>query len=204
MDSNWIILNQMEKKLLNIHSMSYSQSQSGAYTLILQEAEGRRRLPIVIGGFEAQSIALGIERLQSSRPMTHDLMKNFAIFFGIDIVEVIINKFKDGIFYALLICKQDNKLSEIDSRTSDAVALAIRFNCPIYTYDSILQEAGIVMEDEITIADTTETAETDEDDKFSQYLTKELEKMLQEAIDKEDFERASVLRDEIKKRKAKD
>ncbi|MCK9291090.1 MAG: bifunctional nuclease family protein [Bacteroidales bacterium] len=194
----------MEKKLLNIHSMSYSQSQSGAYTLILQEAEGRRRLPIVIGGFEAQSIALGIERLQSSRPMTHDLMKNFAIFFGIDIVEVIINKFKDGIFYALLICKQDNKLSEIDSRTSDAVALAIRFNCPIYTYDSILQEAGIVMEDEITIADTTETAETDEDDKFSQYLTKELEKMLQEAIDKEDFERASVLRDEIKKRKAKD
>ncbi|MCK9447632.1 MAG: bifunctional nuclease family protein [Bacteroidales bacterium] len=194
----------MEKKLLNIHSMSYSQSQSGAYTLILQEAEGRRRLPIVIGGFEAQSIALGIERLQSSRPMTHDLMKNFAIFFGIDIVEVIINKFKDGIFYALLICKQDNKLSEIDSRTSDAVALAIRFNCPIYTYDSILQEAGIVMEDEITIADPTETAETDEDDKFSQYLTKELEKMLQEAIDKEDFERASVLRDEIKKRKAKD
>lgn len=194
----------MEKKLLNIHSMSYSQSQSGAYTLILQEAEGRRRLPIVIGGFEAQSIALGIERLQSSRPMTHDLMKNFAIFFGIDIVEVIINKFKDGIFYALLICKQDNKLSEIDSRTSDAVALAIRFNCPIYTYDSILLEAGIVMEDEITIADTTETAETDEDDKFSQYLTKELEKMLQEAIDKEDFERASVLRDEIKKRKAKD
>ncbi len=194
----------MEKKLLNIHSMSYSQSQSGAYTLILQEAEGRRRLPIVIGGFEAQSIALGIERLQSSRPMTHDLMKNFAIFFGIDIVEVIINKFKDGIFYALLICKQDNKLSEIDSRTSDAVALAIRFNCPLYTYDSILQEAGIVMEDEITIADPTETAETDEDDKFSQYLTKELEKMLQEAIDKEDFERASVLRDEIKKRKAKD
>ncbi len=196
----------MEKKLLTIVKMQYSHSQSGAFTLILEETEGNRRLPIVIGNFEAQSIALGIERLKPKRPLTHDLMKNFAEFFGIKIIEVIIHKFQDGIFYALLICDQNGTISEIDSRTSDAIALAIRFGCPIYTYESILEEAGIVMQDDVEEDEETEADEQEYEDEgeLTQYMTSELEAMLQTAIEQENFEQASILRDEIQKRKQKE
>lgn len=192
----------MEKKILNIIGMSYSHSQSGAYALILGEANGKRRLPIIIGGFEAQSIALGLEKMQPARPMTHDLMKNFADFFEIKIVEVIINKFKEGVFHASLICSHNGIISEIDARTSDAVALAIRFNCPISTYESILEEAGIITEDDKNEIETDDTIENDDvEDEFAQYLTNELEEQLNEAIEQENFERASLIRDEIKRRK---
>lgn len=193
----------MDKLLLNIIGMTYSHSQSGAYALILGEANGKRRLPIIIGGFEAQSIALGLEKMQPSRPMTHDLLKNFADFFGIEIVEVIINKFKEGVFHALLVCSQNGIVSEIDARTSDAVAMAIRFGCPISTYENILDEAGIVMDDEKNELDLEEQIDAEDEDDFAQYLTSELEEQLNEAIEQENFEQASLLRDEIKKRKNK-
>lgn len=191
----------MDKILLNIIGMTYSHSQSGAYALILGEANGKRRLPIIIGGFEAQSIALGLEKMQPSRPMTHDLLKNFADFFGIEIVEVVINKFKEGIFHALLVCSQNGIISEIDARTSDAVAMAIRFGCPISTYENILAEAGIVLDDEKNELDLEEQIDAEAEDDFAQYLTSELEEQLNEAIEQENFEQASLLRDEIKKRK---
>lgn len=193
----------MDKLLLNIIGMTYSHSQSGAYALILGEANGKRRLPIIIGGFEAQSIALGLEKMQPSRPMTHDLLKNFADFFDIEIVEVIINKFKEGVFHALLVCSHNGILSEIDARTSDAVAMAIRFGCPISTYENILDEAGIVMDDEKNELDPEEQIVAEDEDDFAQYLTSELEEQLNEAIEQENFEQASLLRDEIKKRKNK-
>jgi bifunctional DNase/RNase len=138
----------MQKIALEITGMSYSQSQSGAYALILGEKGGQRKLPIIIGTFEAQSIALGLEKMKPARPMTHDLFKNFADNFQINIKEVIINKFENGVFHALLVCESINGITEIDARSSDAVALAIRFQCPVFTYESILNEAGIVLDDE--------------------------------------------------------
>lgn len=193
----------MDKILLNIAGMSYSHSQSGAYALILGEVNGARRLPIIIGGFEAQSIALGLEKLQPARPMTHDLMKNFALFYEINLLEVVIHKFKEGVFHALLICNKDDVISEIDARTSDAVALAIRFKCPIYTYEKILSEAGIIMDSE---EDATAPFDMDDSEhsEFSEYMTSELEEMLQSAVEKEEYEKASVIRDEIQKRKKRE
>ncbi|MDZ7741268.1 MAG: bifunctional nuclease family protein [Bacteroidota bacterium] len=137
----------MDKIKLEIIGMSYSQSQSGAYALIMGEKQGKRRLPIIIGGFEAQSIAIELEKMKPSRPLTHDLFKNFADHYKVGIKEVVINKFQEGVFFAKLVCEQNGTVSEIDSRTSDAVALAIRFNCPIYTYEKIMSEAGVVMDD---------------------------------------------------------
>lgn len=193
----------MEKILLEITGMSYSHSQSGAYALILGEVNGARRLPIIIGGFEAQSIAIGLEKMQPARPMTHDLMKNFAEFYGIELTEVIIHKFKEGVFHALLICNKDGAVSEIDSRTSDAVALAIRFKCPVYTYEKILSEAGIIMENETDDTKLDEDSTEEEENEMSAYLTSELEEMLKAAVENEEYERASLLRDEIQKRKRK-
>lgn len=192
----------MEKVRLEIFRMTYSQSQSGAYALILGEVGGKRRLPIIIGGFEAQAIALGLEKMQPPRPLTHDLFRNFATFYGIDLVEVIINKFHEGVFHAILRCEKDGVISEIDARTSDAVALAIRFQCPVYTYESILEEAGIVMEDEIAENENTVSEERneEEDAPFSEYLLSELEEMLQKAIENEEYEKASLIRDEIQRR----
>lgn len=188
----------MEKVRLEIIRMTYSQSQSGAYALILGEVGGNRRLPIIIGGFEAQAIALGLEKIQPPRPLTHDLFRNFARFYGVELIEVVINKFSEGVFHAILRCEKDGVISEIDARTSDAFALAIRFQCPVYTYEHILEEAGIVMEDENIEADPLEPAE--EEAPFSEYLLSELEEMLQKAIENEEYEKASQLRDEIQRR----
>ncbi|MBE9485160.1 MAG: bifunctional nuclease family protein [Bacteroidetes bacterium] len=193
----------MERIRLEIIGMSYSQSQSGAYALILGEHGGVRRLPIIIGGFEAQAIAVELEKMKPSRPLTHDLFKNFAEHYNIFIKEVVIDKFLEGVFFAKLICLQGENESEIDARTSDAVALAIRFRCPIYTNENIMSEAGIVMddkaeemqnEDEETIATDSGTEE------FTTNTMEELEEMLQKAISNEEYEKASKIRDEITKR----
>jgi bifunctional DNase/RNase len=193
----------MNKIALEIVGMSYSQSQSGSYALILGESGGKRRLPIIIGGFEAQAIALGLEKIQPSRPMTHDLLKNMLFFYGIEVIEVIIHKFNEGVFHALLVCRQDDEISEIDARTSDAVAIAIRFECPIYTYQHILTEAGITLEASEDPSPDTIIEDEPEENEFSEYLLTELETMLQQAIEQEEFEKASLIRDEIQKRKKK-
>ncbi len=199
----------MKKIKLDILGISYSQSQSGAYALIFGEAGKKRRLPIIIGSFEAQAIAIELEKMKPSRPLTHDLFKNFATTFGITVKEVIIYKFSEGIFFAKLICDNGVKEVEIDSRTSDAVAIAVRFKCPIYTYEKILSAAGIVMQegDESIEADagSAKTAEgksqVKSPEEYGHMTLKELEKKLMEAIDAEAYERASVIRDEINKRK---
>jgi len=194
----------MEKIRLEIIGMSYSQSQSGAYALILGEKEGKRRLPIIIGGFEAQSIAIELEKIKTPRPLTHDLFKTFADSFDIRILEVIINKFSEGVFYAVLICSDGKKEMKIDSRTSDAIALALRFGCPVYTYESIMVAAGILMEEDTGNSKQDNPAENEnlnEESSFSEYSLEELTQMLQSAIENEEYEKASRIRDEIKKRK---
>jgi len=188
---------------LEIIGMSYSQSQSGAYALILGEHGGARRLPIIIGGFEAQAIAVELEKMKPSRPLTHDLFKNFAEHYNIFIKEVLIDKFMEGVFFAKLVCMQGNDETEIDARTSDAVALAIRFRCPIYTYENIMGEAGIVMEDkadELLDPEEENIAAEGDAGEYSSLGSEELKEMLQKAIDNEDYEKASNIRDEINKR----
>jgi len=194
----------MEKIRLEIIGMSYSQSQSGAYALILGEHGGVRRLPIIIGGFEAQAIAVELEKMKPSRPLTHDLFKNFAEHYNVFIKEVLIDKFMEGVFFAKLICMQGDTVSEIDARTSDAVALAIRFRCPIYTFENIMSEAGIVMEDKAEeLQDQEEENQSDESTSgpYDTNTLEELEEMLQKAVEKEEYEKASQIRDEINKRK---
>ncbi|GEM_PF-2515 len=199
----------MKKIKLEILGISYSQSQSGAYALIFGEAGKKRRLPIIIGSFEAQAIAIELEKMKPSRPLTHDLFKNFATTFNVSITEVIIYKFSEGIFFAKLICFDGIKEVEIDSRTSDAVAIAVRFKCPIYTYENILSAAGIVMQegDESLAAEGGKTGKKKKEkqqvskDQYNHMTIKELEKKLMEAIDAEAYEKASVIRDEINKRK---
>ncbi len=195
----------MKKIKLEILGISYSQSQSGAYALILGESGKKRRLPIIIGSFEAQAIAIELEKMKPSRPLTHDLFKNFAETFNIIIDEVIIYKFSEGIFFAKLICFDGSKKIEIDSRTSDAVALAVRFKCPIYTYESILKAAGIVLQDESKEPSPEEFSEQKkyDDGEFSQMNMKELKDMLSQAISEEAYEKASKIRDEINRRKSK-
>ncbi len=137
----------MKKIKLEVSALSHSITHSHSYAVVLGEKEGPRRLPVVIGAFEAQAIAIALEKMSPSRPLTHDLMKNLATSFDIDLKEVVINNLSDGIFYSQLICKQGDKTLEVDSRTSDALALALRFGCPIYTYEKILDSAGIVFEE---------------------------------------------------------
>jgi bifunctional DNase/RNase len=194
----------MEKIRLDIIGMSYSQSQSGAYALILGETGGKRRLPIIIGGFEAQAIAIELEKIKTPRPLTHDLFKSFADTFHINITEVIIHKFSEGVFYAQLICNDGNIDQEIDSRTSDAIALALRFNCPVYTYESILADAGIMIEEDGDLPKNEPAVEEDEqitDPSVSSASLSELKEMLQRAVENEDYEKASKIRDEINRRK---
>lgn len=190
----------MRKIQLDIKGMSYSQSQTNAYALILGEMEGNRRLPIIIGAFEAHAIAIELEKIKPARPLTHDLFKSFASNFDITMREVVINKFQKGVFHAELICYDGTRELSIDSRTSDAIALAIRFNCPIFTYEDILSEAGVIVDDE-----NQETAEAAEKEKkegdLRQYNLSELKAMLQQAVEKEEYEKASKIRDEIKARK---
>lgn len=201
----------MDKIRLNIVGLSYSQTQSGAYALVLGEEDGKRRLPIIIGGFEAQSIAIELEEMTPSRPLTHDLFRSFADTFEVTVKEVIIYNLKEGIFFAKLICEKDGEESEIDARTSDAVALAVRFSCPIYTYEFILGSAGVILDEDVKEQEEGEEAEPEiniedlakpEDVKSLSY--KELEKKLEEAIAVEDYEAASRIRDEMSKRNKKD
>jgi len=192
-----------------VAGMSYSQSQSGAYALFLGVVGEDKRLPIIIGGFEAQAIAIFLEKMKPQRPLTHDLFKNFATSFGIHLKEVVINKFEEGIFYSKLVCEKDGKKVEIDSRTSDAVALALRFDCPIYAAAEIIDEAGIVIEESDTEPETEGKTEEKHEETtpsghtYEDYLLEELEGMLRKAIEEENYEEASRIRDEIKKRKEK-
>ena len=197
----------MKKVKLEIVGMSYSQSSSGAYALILGIAGESRRLPIIIGGFEAQAIAIELEKMKPSRPLTHDLFKSFADHFDIKVVEVVINKFEEGIFFSKLVCETGGDITEIDSRTSDAVALAIRFDCPIYAYERILNEAAIDMDTEPIPSESPEGEPEQKGvetaGKYEDFLLEELAEMLKKAIAEEQYEEASRLRDEINKRKEK-
>ncbi|HOH99090.1 MAG TPA: DUF151 domain-containing protein [Bacteroidales bacterium] len=193
----------MEKIRLEVVGMSYSQSQSGAYALILVESGGKRRLPIIIGGFEAQAIAIELEKMKPSRPLTHDLFRSFAQAYHVNIKEVVINKFQEGVFFARLVCDRGGESCEIDSRTSDAVALALRFNCPIYTYPAIMDAAAISVDDEV-IEEMNEIPPDDEENTRSSlflYTLEELQEMLDKAISQEEYEEASMIRDEINRRK---
>lgn len=196
----------MDKIKLEIVGLSYSQTQSGAYALVLSETKGNRRLPIIIGGFEAQAIAIELEKMTPTRPLTHDLFKNFAVSFQINIQEVNIYKLEEGIFYSKIVCEKDGEISEIDARTSDAIAIGVRFECPIYTSEAILSSAGILL-DESSLDDNDDFLEevldeTGENESIEVQSIEDLELQLAEAIENEDYELASKIRDEIKKRKA--
>lgn len=191
----------MDKIALNIVGLSYSQTQSGAYALVLGEQEGNRRLPIIIGGFEAQAIAIELEDMTPSRPLTHDLFKSFADSFKINIKEVLIYNLMEGIFHAKLICQQGDSEVEIDTRTSDAVAIAVRFKCPIYTHEFILKEAGIILEEETEgiSKPASKTPKKEKKDIASLSLA-ELNKKLDTALETENYEEASRIRDEFNRR----
>jgi len=196
----------MKRIKLKVMGISYSQTQSGAYALILTEEDGERRIPIIIGGFEAQAIVIKLENLDPPRPLTHDLFKQFADEFNISVLEVMIFKLEEGVFYSKLICNNGEKESSIDSRTSDAVALALRFGCPIYTTEEILEKAGITInpsDTEISSANDTESLFETGGNKYGSYSDEELYKMIDEAVKTEDYERAAAIRDEIEKRKKK-
>lgn len=192
----------MKKVKLEIVGLSYSQTQSGAYALVLAEAGGKRRLPIIIGGFEAQAIAIELEKMTPTRPLTHDLFKNFAVSFGISIQEVIIYNLVEGIFYSKLICERDGIQTEIDARTSDAIALGVRFNCPVYTFESILSSAGILLEETEGMDEefTAPPVESESKDNYTSLTLEDLEHQLEEALNNEEYEMASKIRDEINRR----
>ena len=198
----------MKKIQLDIVGLSYSQTQSGAYALVLGETNGRRRLPVIIGGFEAQAIAIEIEKMTPSRPLTHDLFKSLATTFNIEIQEVLIYNLVDGIFFAKLICNNGEKTVEIDARTSDAIALAVRFNCPIYTYEFILSSAGIIIEgDDFVFLENIDSSpenigKKESPTSYASFSETELQEKLQQALSDEAYEKAAKIRDEIIKRKS--
>ncbi|RYY96346.1 MAG: bifunctional nuclease family protein [Chitinophagaceae bacterium] len=206
----------MKKIELEIVALSHSITQTHSYAVVLGEVGGLRRLPIVIGGFEAQAIAVALEKMQPSRPLTHDLMKNFMNAFNIELHEIIISDLQEGIFYSKLVCTSDNDTIEIDSRTSDALALAVRFGCPVYTYEHILDSAGIMMEDSSTSKRRKSSSATDDDDDEEDSPTvtggkedlrsltlDDLNTLLNEVLEQEDYLRAIAIRDEINNRKKK-
>ncbi|MBP6025283.1 MAG: bifunctional nuclease family protein [Ferruginibacter sp.] len=194
----------MKKIELEIVALSHSITQTHSYAVVLGEVNGLRRLPIVIGGFEAQAIAVALERMSPSRPLTHDLMKNFMMAFNVELHEVVINDLQEGIFYSKLVCSSANDTVEIDSRTSDALALAVRFGCPVYTYDTILDQAGILMEDDDKKKKVQALSpEPAGGDDLKNMSLEELEALLTEVLDHEDYIRAIAIRDEIKERKGK-
>lgn len=192
----------MDKVKLEIVGLSYSQTQSGAYALVLAEVGGKRSLPIIIGGFEAQAIAIELEKMTPTRPLTHDLFKSFALSFGIKVKEIVIYNLNEGIFYAKLICEKEGHLSEIDARTSDAIALGVRFKCPIYTYENILDSAGVELDENSDFASDfdTETEKTPAENSLSNLSIDELQQQLNTALEDEEYELASKIRDEISKR----
>ncbi len=194
----------MKKIELEIVALSHSITQTHSYAVVLGEVNGLRRLPIVIGGFEAQAIAVALERMNPSLPLTHDLMKNFMIAFNVELHEIVINDLQEGIFYSKLVCSSANDTVEIDSRTSDALALAVRFGCPIYTYDNILDQAGVLMEDDNrkseNVAPASVTSETGGKDNLKSLTLDELNSLLTEVLEQEDYIKAIAIRDEIKSR----
>ncbi len=199
---------------LTIKGISYSQTQNGAYALILNEVDGERKLPIVIGAFEAQSIAIALEKeIKPPRPLTHDLFKNFADRFDIVVKQVIIHKLVDGVFFSSIICERDRIEEIIDARTSDAIALALRFNAPIFTYKNILDKAGIYLkinpdqedeqhDDVLAPTETFGTENIVSGEGYSQYNLQELHEQLETAVQNEDYEKAAKIRDEISKRES--
>lgn len=193
----------MKKIELEIVALSHSITQTHSYAVVLGEVNGLRRLPIVIGGFEAQAIAVALEKMHPSRPLTHDLMKNFMNAFNIDLQEIIICDLQEGIFYSKLVCISEHDTVEIDSRTSDALALAVRFGCPVYTYENILESAGILMEDTSGKKKKEEpaTAETVSKDDLKTLSIDKLRTLLNEVLEREDYIRAIAIRDEINSRK---
>ncbi len=195
----------MKKIELDIVALSHSVTQSHNYAVVLGEQNGSRRLPIVIGGFEAQAIAVAMERMTPNRPLTHDLFKNTMETFNIVLKEVVINNLSDGIFYARLICERNGDLFDIDSRTSDALAMAVRFNCPIYTYEFILDAAGVVLEEPEEKAKRSggrqKQRQSSKGASLSTYSLDELNNLLEEVLGKEDYEQAAKIRDEINRRK---
>lgn len=200
----------INKVKVNVLGISYTQTQSNAYALVLTEENGDRRIPIIVGAFEAQSIAIQLEGLHPPRPLTHDLFFNFAKAFKINLIEVVIHKLEEGVFYARLVCENGTTNTTIDSRTSDAIALALRFNCPIYTTEEILQKAGVVIdfEKEETPKAGSEKAKTtkssrEKKSEFSYIEDSELRKMLDDAVSNENYELASEIRDELNKRRKK-
>ena len=197
----------MKKIELDIVALSHSVTQSHNYAVVLGEQDGSRRLPIVIGGFEAQAIAVAMERMTPNRPLTHDLFKNTLETFDVELKEVIINNLLDGIFYARLICVKEGELVEIDSRTSDALAMAVRFNCPIFTYEFILDAAGVILEEPEEESDESSTKGSQSKKKpvaagstLSQFSKDDLTQMLSDVLEEEDYERAAEIRDELKRR----
>lgn len=200
----------MNKVKLNVLGVSYSQTQNGAYALVLSEENGDRRIPIIVGGFEAQSIAIQLEGLNPPRPLTHDLFLNFARAFNIDLTEVVIFKLEEGIFYSRLTCISGENTLYVDSRTSDAIALALRFKCPIYTTEDILRKAGIVIDFESDIASGVDNPSQSEEEEEASYTSElhhlsmdELNELLNDTILAEDYEKASLIRDEINRRNKK-
>jgi bifunctional DNase/RNase len=196
----------MKKVKLEIVALSHSVTQSNNYAVVLGEEGGPRRLPIVIGGFEAQAIAVAMERMTPNRPLTHDLFKQTLETFQIELKEIIINNLLDGIFYARLICLKEGEIYEIDSRTSDALAMAVRFKCPIFTYEFILDAAGVVLEaneEEGSKAEEPVSAQSEEKkSSLTQLSMEDLNNQLEEALAKEDYEQAARIRDEINRRKS--
>ncbi len=197
----------MEKVKLEVIGITYSQTQSGTYALVLEDVSNKKQLPILIGHAEAQSIAIAIENIKPPRPLAHDLFKNFADSFTIKIIEVIITKLVDGVFYAKLVCTNGKKEVEIDARTSDAIALALRFGCPVYAYGPVMKAARSienVFPEELNENKASNQSELkpDEEDsaEYGKFSNEELEEILKEAISNEDYEKASKIRDEVKKR----
>jgi bifunctional DNase/RNase len=197
----------MKKIELEIVALSHSITQTHSYAVVLGEVNGLRRLPIVIGGFEAQAIAVALERMQPSRPLTHDLMKNFMMAFNVELHEIVINDLQEGIFYSKLLCSTDHDTVEIDSRTSDALALAVRFGCPIYTYENILESAGILMEDEekkkeeVAVSSSQVSSTGEEKEDLKSLSIEELQTLLNDVLEQEDYIRAIAIRDELSNRK---
>jgi bifunctional DNase/RNase len=196
----------MKRVKLKVMGISYSQTQSGAYALILVEEDGGRRIPIIIGGFEAQAIVIKLENLEPPRPLTHDLFKKFADEFNVSVTEVMIYKLEEGVFYSRLVCNNGDKEFSIDSRTSDAVALALRFGCPIFISEDILEKAGITfnpVDSDTAEADETESILTPDSGKYDTYSDEDLYKIIDEAVRTEDYEKAANVRDELERRKKK-
>ncbi|MBL7771745.1 MAG: bifunctional nuclease family protein [Chitinophagaceae bacterium] len=189
---------------LEIVALSHSVTQSHSYAVVLGEVNGVRKLPIVIGGFEAQAIAVALENMQPTRPLTHDLLKNMMVAFSLQLSEVLIHRIHEGIFYAKLICQSPTETIEIDSRTSDALALAVRFDAPIFTFESILDTAGLQMDDNLTDEGNpkpTKSKVSSNKNELASMNVQDLQKLLEEVLDKEDYIRAAAIRDELNSRK---